>query len=74
MDIEHKGQRLYHLARSGKEVERAARAVEIYSLELIDFNDDQLELDVHCSTVRSVSLEKLLARATPKGRYYLNRQ
>ena len=47
--VKHKGQRLYHLARNGKEVERVARAVEIYSLELVDFNDDQLELDVHCS-------------------------
>ena len=47
--VKHKGQRLYHLARAGKEVERAARAIEIYSLELIHFDDDQLELDVHCS-------------------------
>ncbi|MCH7881569.1 MAG: tRNA pseudouridine(55) synthase TruB [Proteobacteria bacterium] len=47
--IKHKGQRLYHLARIGKEVERPARSIEIYSLNLIDFSDDQLELDIHCS-------------------------
>lgn len=47
--IKHKGQRLYHLARIGKEVERPARSIEIYSLKLIDFSDDQLELDIHCS-------------------------
>jgi tRNA pseudouridine55 synthase len=47
--IKHRGQRLYHLARTGKEVERPARSIEIYSLELIDFSDDRLELDIHCS-------------------------
>lgn len=47
--IKHKGQRLYHLARTGKEVERPARSIEIYSLKLIDFSDDRLELDIHCS-------------------------
>ncbi len=47
--IKHKGQRLYRLARAGQEVERPARSIEIYSLNLIGFNDDQLELDIHCS-------------------------
>ncbi len=47
--VKYKGQRLYHLARAGKEVERAARTIEIYSLDIIDINHDQLELDVHCS-------------------------
>lgn len=31
------GRRLYEVAREGKEVERAARIVEVYSLDLIDF-------------------------------------
>ena len=47
--VKHKGQRLYRLARKGKEVERNARKIEIYSLRLVSFNDDQLEIDVHCS-------------------------
>jgi len=43
------GRRLYKLARSGKEVERAARAVEIHELTLVEFNHDKLVLDVRCS-------------------------
>lgn len=40
---------LYKLARKGIEVERDAREVDIYSLELVTFSDDQFVLDVHCS-------------------------
>lgn len=47
--LKHEGQRLYKLARQGIEVERASRDVEIYRLEILGFNDDLLELDIHCS-------------------------
>jgi len=47
--VKHKGQRLYRLARKGEEVERSARKIEIYSLQMVSFNDSQLEIDVHCS-------------------------
>jgi tRNA pseudouridine55 synthase len=47
--VKHKGQRLYRLARQGKEVERNARKIEIYSLQLVGFEGSQLEMDVHCS-------------------------
>lgn len=40
---------LYKLARQGLEVERDAREVDIYSLELLSFTGDEVELDVHCS-------------------------
>lgn len=40
---------LYKLARQGIEVERKAREVTIYSNELLNFNGDTFELDVHCS-------------------------
>ncbi|WP_018623367.1 tRNA pseudouridine(55) synthase TruB [Kangiella aquimarina] len=40
---------LYKLARKGIEVERDAREVDIYSLELVTFSDDEFVLDVHCS-------------------------
>lgn len=40
---------LYKLARKGIEVERDAREVDIYSLELVSFTGDQFVLDVHCS-------------------------
>ena len=47
--IKHKGQPLYKLARQGIEVERQARRVMIYSNDLLVFEDDQLELEIHCS-------------------------
>ncbi len=43
------GQRLYELARQGVEIEREAREVTIYSLELLDFAEGQVVLDVRCS-------------------------
>jgi len=47
--VKHKGQRLYRLARKGKEVERDARKIEIFSLQFVSYKDHQLEIDVHCS-------------------------
>ena len=47
--VKVKGQRLYKLARKGREVERAARTIEILKLDLVEFNQDQLVIDVHCS-------------------------
>lgn len=47
--IKHQGQPLYKLARQGIEIERQARRVTIYSNELVGFEDDQLELEIHCS-------------------------
>ena len=47
--VKHKGERLYNLARQGIEVERKSREIEIFKLEVIAFDDDLLELDVHCS-------------------------
>jgi tRNA pseudouridine55 synthase len=45
------GERLYAKARRGEEVERAARPVTIYELEVLSFTDDPPEaiLDVRCS-------------------------
>lgn len=47
--LKHQGQRLYDLARKGVEVERAPREVVIHRLDLLDFGDDYLVLDVFCS-------------------------
>lgn len=47
--LKHQGQPLYRLARVGKEIERAAREIEIYQLEQISFDGLRLEIDVHCS-------------------------
>jgi len=43
------GRPLYRLARQGLSVEREARAIEIYALELLDRAADTLELRVECS-------------------------
>ncbi len=47
--VKHQGERLYKLARQGLEVERQSRQVEIYRLQVLDFSDARLELDIHCS-------------------------
>lgn len=44
------GQKLYQLARKGREVERPARTVTIYALELLDSNaPNEYQLRVRCS-------------------------
>ena len=47
--LKHQGQRLYQLAREGREVEREPRRITIYDLTLLDFSDDSLSLEVRCS-------------------------
>jgi len=43
------GQRLYDLARAGQEVERAARRIEILSLERVGYDGRDLQVRVACS-------------------------
>jgi len=47
--LKHQGQPLYKLARKGITVEREARRVMIYRLELTDWNPPSLTFEVHCS-------------------------
>jgi len=47
--VKHQGERLYKLAREGKEVQRTPRTINIYSLELLRFELPEVELAVHCS-------------------------
>lgn len=49
--LSRNGVRLYTLARQGVEVERQARAVQIYALELVDADPlkGAYTIDVHCS-------------------------
>lgn len=52
-----KGKRAYDLARAGKPVALQPRPVEIYSIELLEYNYPTLRLDVHCGSgtyIRSV--------------------
>ena len=47
--IKVKGKKLYEYARQGVEVERTARPVEIFKLELVSFFSPRFTLDVDCS-------------------------
>jgi len=47
--LKYNGQPLYKLARQGIEVPREARAISIYRLELLNFSDDTVELEIECS-------------------------
>ena len=40
--VRYKGQKLYHLALQGAEVDRPARDINIYELELLDFKEDEI--------------------------------
>jgi len=47
--IKINGQKLYDLARKGKEVERKPRQITIFCLECLDFDGQTAKLLVHCS-------------------------
>jgi tRNA pseudouridine55 synthase len=47
--VHHQGKRLYTLARAGITVERQPRTVMIHAVQLTDFEDPTLEMQVHCS-------------------------
>lgn len=48
--VKHEGTPLYRLARQGLEVERKARQVEVYRLELTDWEPPECTLEVTCSS------------------------
>ena len=43
------GKALYEYARAGIEIERLARAVTIHAIDIVDWQHDELTLDVRCS-------------------------
>lgn len=47
--LKHQGKKLYELAREGKTVDRPARRITIYAIQLLSFNSQQISLDVRCS-------------------------
>jgi tRNA pseudouridine55 synthase len=47
--LKHEGRALYDYARAGIEVERAARAVTIQRIDIVDWQHELLALDVCCS-------------------------
>lgn len=48
--LKHKGQPLYKLARLGIEVPRAPRQITIHQLNLCEFSQDNIELQLRCSS------------------------
>lgn len=59
--LKHNGQPLYKLARKGLEIERPARPVSVYELQLLAFKpgaEPQVEIEVRCSKgtyIRSIA-------------------
>lgn len=47
--LKHNGQPLYKLARQGVKVEVKSRKVTIFSIEIMAFRGDEVDLDVRCS-------------------------
>lgn len=47
--LKHEGKAMYEYARAGVEIERKARQVQIYEIELNSFNQDVAEITVRCS-------------------------
>ena len=43
------GKKLYELAREGKEVERKARPVSIFSIDILSMNLPEVSIRIHCS-------------------------
>jgi tRNA pseudouridine55 synthase len=70
--LHYNGKRLYELARQGQEVEREARTVEIFALQLEAWQADGLTVDVVCSKGTYVrTLADDLAHALGCGGAYL---
>ncbi len=47
--LKKEGRPLYELARKGIEIEREARPIHIYAIELLSFTENSISLDVTCS-------------------------
>jgi len=64
------GQRLYTLARQGKEIERPLQKITIYSIDIIDYHYPILKIKVVCSTGTYIrSLAHDLGQALGHGAY-----
>jgi tRNA pseudouridine55 synthase len=47
--LKHNGQPLYKYAREGIEVPRESRAITVFNLDLLRFEGDEVDLDIHVS-------------------------
>jgi len=53
------GTRLYELARQGKTVERIARPVTVYQLDILDFDPVAGELTLHCACSKGTYIRSI---------------
>lgn len=47
--LKHQGKPLYEYARQGIDVPREARKIHVYEIALLRFENDEVEMEVHCS-------------------------
>lgn len=47
--LKHEGQPLYKYARQGIEVPRKVRPITVYAIELLRFEGDEVDMQIHCS-------------------------
>ena len=47
--IKVNGKKLYELARKGETIEREPREINVYSISLLNLNDDNIVFKVNCS-------------------------
>ena len=57
--LKQDGVRLYELARKGVEVERSARPVTVYALDILDFDPAAGELTLHCACSKGTYIRTL---------------
>lgn len=68
--IKINGQRAYKLARAGKDFEIPTRQVEIYELDLVEYNEPELKIRTHVSSGTYVrTLAEDIGRALGCGAY-----
>jgi tRNA pseudouridine55 synthase len=47
--LKYQGKPLYEYARQGIDVPRESRAITVYDIEVLRFDNDEVEMEVHCS-------------------------
>lgn len=66
--IKVNGKKLYEYARAGEEVEIKPRDIEIFSINLVSFKEDEIQIQVHCSKgtyIRSLCVDVAQALGYP---------
>lgn len=47
--LKYEGKPLYYYARKGINIDRAARPIHVYNIDVVSFADNELSLNIHCS-------------------------